>query len=157
MKIFFLNCWRPGEVPKLTPVKKFFWDPPENSRNTEHSELQNYWTFRTPPSPPNFVKYFFCHLSKFFDEIGTPQPDQWDIWWQNSELQGPPHSQISGSPGCTILNYRDRPLWTDTQSKNITFVIRVVIKAVDNLSRWTNLSLVSRVLPEIIGHNDVCQ
>ena len=41
--------------------------------------------------------------------VGTPPPpqaDQWDIWWQNSELQVTPPCQISWSPGGKILNYR---------------------------------------------------
>ena len=28
-----------------------------------------------------------------------PQPDQWDIWWQNSELQGPPPPHPARSVG----------------------------------------------------------
>ena len=34
-----------------------------------------------------------------------PHADQWDTWWQNSELQVHPPTQISGTPGGKILNY----------------------------------------------------
>ena len=62
--------------------KKTNWDPPNQISGTSGGKILNY---RDPPTRS------VGHLMEKFWNTGTPpQSDQWDIWWQNSELQGTP-------------------------------------------------------------------
>ena len=99
----------PPEVapPEVTPEKKVWNPPPEVPLEIFLRKQTNWWN---PPPRPHWKKknwklnYWEPPTgSDSRKKIWDPQPDQWDIWWQNSELQGPPP--------------------VDRQSENITFVI----------------------------------
>ena len=88
---------RSGTPPPVVALgvspKNFFWNPPTRSGTRSvtisgtRSDTGNFF-FGDPPARS------VGHLVAKFWTTGTPtphpQPDQWDIWWQNSELQGPP-------------------------------------------------------------------